>query len=123
MNEKIYSDTYALIEVYKGNPNYDKYKKDINLILNKLNLLEYAYFLIRNNRDDEIKEIFNRLSRYNVDYGEDDLINAAAMKFKFLKQRLSFIDCIGYILAKKHNAKFLTGDERFRHKDNVQFVK
>ena len=50
-------------------------------------------------------------------------IKAAEMKLKFLKQRLSFVDCIGYILAKKNNAKFLTGDERFRHKENVEFVK
>ena len=45
------------------------------------------------------------------------------MKFKFVKQKISFIDCIGYLIAKKNNAKFLTGDEHFRNKDNVEFVK
>jgi len=45
------------------------------------------------------------------------------MKYKFKNQKLSFIDCIGYILAKKHKAKFLTGDEKFKGKENVEFVK
>ena len=123
MTNKFYFDTYALIEIFKGNIKYEKYKKEVGIILNKLNLFEYTYFLIKINRENEIKEIFDKLLRFNVDYDENDLIKSAIMKFKFLKQRLSFIDCIGYVLAKKYNAKFLTGDEKFRHKENVEFVK
>ena len=123
MTDKFYFDTYALIEIFKGNIKYEKYKKEVGIILNKLNLFEYTYFLIKINRENEIKEIFDKLLRFNVDYDENDLIKSAIMKFKFLKQRLSFIDCIGYVLAKKYNAKFLTGDEKFRHKENVEFVK
>lgn len=123
MSERFYFDTYALVEIFKGNPNYEKYKKDIYLIINKLNLLEYAYFLIRNNKQNEIKEFFERFSGFNVDYDEEDLIKAALMKYQFKNQKLSFIDCIGYILAKKHKVKFLTGDEKFIGKENVEFVK
>ena len=122
MNEYFF-DTYALIELYKSNPKYEKYKKGIGMIINKLNLLEYAYFLMREGRQSEVKEIFEKLSRFNVDYDEELLIKAAEMKFGFLKERLSFIDCIGYFLAKKNNAKFLTGDEKFRNMGNVEFVK
>ena len=45
------------------------------------------------------------------------------MKFYHLKKRISFIGGIGYLLAKKRNAKFLTGDEQFKDFDNVEFVK
>ena len=38
-------------------------------------------------------------------------------------EKLSFIDCIGYYLAKKNKAKFLTGDEKFKNMENVEFVK
>ena len=122
MNEYFF-DTYALIEIYKSNPNYEKYQKYIGMIINRLNLLEYAYFLMREGRQSEVTEIFEKLSRFNVDYDNELLIEAAKMKLKFAKERLSFADCIGYHLAKKHNAKFLTGDEKFRNIDNVEFVK
>ena len=122
MNDYFF-DTYALIEIYKSNPKYEKYQKDIGMIINKLNLLEYAYFFMREGRQSEVKEIFEKLSRFNVDYDNELLAEAAKMKLKFLKERLSFIDCIGYLLAKKHNAKFLTGDEKFKNKENVEFVK
>ena len=123
MAEAYYFDTYALIEIGKGNPNYEPYKKDIKVLLNRLNLLELSYFLIREGRSNETKEIFGKFARFNVDYDEGILLNSAEMKFKNLKQRISFIDCIGYNLAKKHNAKFLTGDESFRNMENVEFVK
>ena len=44
-------------------------------------------------------------------------------KFKFKKEKLSYIDCLGYEVAKKLKIKFLTGDEGFRDKENVEFVK
>ena len=123
MTRRFYFDTYALIEIGKHNPNFRPYKEGITVLLSKLNLFELSYYLIKNGRETEAKEIFMEYSRFNVDYDDNDLIKAAKMKFKFLKERLSFIDCIGYILAKKNNAKFLTGDGRFRNKDNVEFVK
>ena len=123
MANKFFFDTYALIEIGKGNKKYEPYKEEVIVLLNKLNLLEFSYFLIREGKGDKAKEIFNKYARFNVDYDEEILLNAAEMKFKFLKERLSFIDCIGYFIAKRHNAKFLTGDEKFRSKDNVEFVK
>mgnify|MGYP001571332325 CR=1 FL=1 len=123
MTKRFYFDTYALIEIGKSNLKYEPYKDDVQILLNTLNLFEMSFFLIRENKENEIQGIFDNYSRFNVDYDKDDLINAAKMKFEFLKQRLSFIDCIGYILAKKHKVKFLTGDEKFKGKENVEFVK
>ena len=120
---KFYFDTYALIEIYKGNPKFEKYREGIKIILNKLNLFELAYVLFKEGKKNDIKDAFQNYSKFNVDYDNVALAEAAEMKFKHLKERLSFIDCIGYILAKKNNAKFLTGDEKFRHKENVEFVK
>jgi len=123
MTRAFFFDTYALIEIYKENPNYNYYKEDVIILLNRLNLMEFSYFLIKSKRQAEIQEIFKKYLRFNIDYDAEVLTEAAEMKFKFLKERLSFIDCIGYVLAKKHKAKFLTGDEKFRHKENVEFVK
>ncbi len=123
MVKRLFMDTYAIIEIYKGNAKYEVYKKDFAFLLNKLNLLEFAYFLIREGKEADISLLFEGLLKYNIDYDKQILIMSAEMKFKYLKQRLSFVDCIGYLLAKKHDAKFLTGDEHFRHMDNVEFVK
>lgn len=123
MTKRFYFDTYALVEIGKGAPKYEDFREGIVILLNRLNLLELSYYLIKQGRKEEAKEIFDKYSKYNVDYDDEILIKAAEMKLKFLKERLSFIDCIGYLLAKKNNAKFLTGDERFRNKDNVEFVK
>jgi len=123
MIKQFYFDTYALIEISKGNPGYEPYKEGVKVMLSNLNLLEFSYFLIREGKGKDVKEIFNNFSKFNVDYDEEILIKSAEMKFKFLKERISFIDCIGYFIAKKNNVKFLTGDEKFRHKDNVEFVK
>jgi len=123
MIKQFYFDTYALIEISKGSPKYKQYKEEVKVMLNNLNLLEFSYFLIKEGKEKEIIEIFNKFLKFNVEYDKDILIKAAEMKFKFLKERLSFIDCIGYNIAKKYNVKFLTGDEKFRNKENVEFVK
>lgn len=120
---KFFFDTYALIEISKGNPNYASYKGGIRIVLNKLNILEYIYFLIKENKEEQINDAFNNLSKFNVDYDNKTLVEAAKMKFKFSKEKLSFIDCIGYCIAKKQGIKFLTGDEKFSDKEDVEFVK
>ena len=40
-----------------------------------------------------------------------------------IKRKPSYIDCIGYMVAKRLNIKFLTGDKDFEDLDNVKFVK
>ena len=88
-----------------------------------LNLMELAYFLIRENRENEIGEVFDKLSKFSVPYDKEIIIRAAKMKHKYRKEKLSMTDCIGYELSKKYKCKFLTGDEKFEDKDNVEFVK
>ena len=39
------------------------------------------------------------------------------------KRKLSYVDCLGYILAGMNGAKFLTGDNQFKDLQNVEFVK
>ena len=123
MSKTFYFDTYALIEIGKDNPSYIPYEKGVKIMLNKLNLLELMLFLIRENREHEIDEKFAQLSKFNIDYDDEILKKVAQMKHAYAKERLSYIDCIGYQIAKKHKVKFLTGDEKFKNKENVEFVK
>lgn len=123
MTKTFFFDTYALIELGKNNPGYRSYKEGVKIVLTELNLLELTYFLLREGKRNEIDEIFEKLSRFSVPYDKDILVSAAEMKFKYKTEKLSFVDCIGYELARRHGCKFLTGDEKFRNKKNVEFVK
>ena len=48
---------------------------------------------------------------------------ANEFRLKNYRRDLSYVDCIGYILARKLNAKFLTGDKQFENFEGVEFVK
>ena len=123
MTSTFFFDTYALIEIGKNNPNYEPYKKNVKIFISMLNLMELAFFLIKEKREEEIEEIFNKLSRFAISYNKEILVGAAKMKHQYNKEKLSYIDCIGYLLARQQKIKFLTGDEKFRNKKDVEFVK
>ena len=55
----------------------------------------------------------------------DDETLKEAIRFRKEKKKknMSYTDCIGYVYAKKHGMKFLTGDKEFAHLENVEFVK
>ena len=48
-----------------------------------------------------------------------------ANEFRLLNKsrKLSYADCIGYIIARRYGLKFLTGDKQFSDMPNVEFVK
>ncbi len=115
-------DTYAFMEIIVGNPNYNRFK-NCYIITTKLNLMELHYTLLR---------IYNReIADYYYDYFlkfvkdvEDDIIkNANEFKLFYKKRNISYIDCIGYFMAKRFGIKFLTGDKEFEDLVNVEFVK
>lgn len=116
-------DTYAFFEVICNNKDYEKFMYGINLITTRFNLMELYYgLLLKYNKN--VAELYYDI---NLDYCIDvtDEIIKEAMIFRAVdkKRNLSYIDCIGYVLAKKVGARFLTGDKEFEYLDNVEFVK
>ncbi len=122
MNETIFLDTYAIIEIIEGNKNYERYI-DCKAVLTKLNLFELHYTLIRKHGEKIAKEQFDKYSSYELDFDNKVIIEAAKFRFAFRKQNISMTDCIGYITAKKLGIKFLTGDKQFEFLPDVEFVK
>ena len=118
---KLFFDTCALIEITKENPKFEIYK-NTKTLMTDLNFMEYAFYLLKIGEEKDIKESFEKFSASIIGYDHEIIIEAAKMKFKYKHEKLSFTDCIGYILAKKHGAKFLTSDGKFKNKDNVEFV-
>ena len=116
------ADTYALIELLKGNADYKPYLKHL-LVTTQFNLIELYYSLLK----DFGKHIADKYLRLYSEFVVP-ISNSAieiGMKFKLLhkKEKLSYVDCIGYTIARITEIPFLTGDSQFEGMENVEFVR
>ncbi len=120
MSNFFFLDTYAIFEIIFGNKSYEKFKDKL-LVTSIFNLAELNYNL----KKDFSKGVSDRLTKEYSEILEDieidDLILASDLRTK--NRKLSLPDCIGYVVAKRIGAKFLTGDKEFEKMSNVEFVK
>ena len=119
---KYFLDTYALIEIIKGNPNYAKYSDKI-AVMTRYNLIEFYYSCISEYSSEVARLLYLKFKECIISIEDDVIFEAMAMKKKLKKTNLSYVDCIGYICAKKMNILFLTGDKEFKNLPGVEFVK
>lgn len=123
MNKEIFFfDSYAIIEIIKGNINYLNYA-DAIIIITQLNLFEVYYGILREGTEYDADLFMRKYRQYVLDYDESVIKNAAKFRLEYKKRNLSMTDCIGYCLAKKWGIKFLTGDKEFERMEQVEFVK
>ena len=120
---KYFFDSYAIVEVIEGNENYSRFK-DFPITTTTLTVAEVYYYLLREHNEQTadywIKNLnFELISLIKLHIA----VNATKFKFKNKKENLSYADCIGYMLSKELDIKFLTGDSKFKNKENVEFVK
>lgn len=116
------ADTYALVEIIKGNNNYKDFL-DYNLITTKLNIMELYYHCLRYHDQEVANRYLKLFFQFVVPISIDSIKMGMQFKLKYRKEKLSYIDCVGYALASELGIKFLTGDCKFEDKQNVEFVK
>ncbi len=115
-------DTYAIMSLIEGDENYNKYKNDI-ITTSILNLAELHNIFLRSH-GKQTADYWTKKMNFNfLEIDKDSIIKAVEFRFEKRKENLSLTDCVGYILALKNNIKFLTGDEKFESKKNVEFVR
>ena len=123
---RLFADTYALIELLKGNPNYENYAH-ADLIATEFNILELAYALFRDFGRDEaakvVKLVRDRIEILPTD--DSDYLDASEFRKSGNKtgKKLSLIDALGYSCSRKLRIKFLTGDREFIEMENVEYIK
>ncbi len=117
-----FADTYALIELLGGNPNYKHYLKHI-LITTKFNLVELYYHFLHDYGKETADKYLDLYSKFVIPITYSSIKKGMEFKLKNKKKKLSYVDCIGYALALELGIKFLTGDKKFENKDNVEYVK
>ena len=122
MTEIFLADTYALIEIIKGSPRYRRFLS-FHLVITEHNLIELYYHCLHDH-GKETAVMYQQLYRGNVVPISDSTIQLAMeIKLRFKHEKLSYADCMGYARAIELGVKFLTGDQKFSDKENVEFVK
>lgn len=122
MDEAYFFDTYAIIEIIKGNQNYLKYK-DASAAITIFNVVELHYALLREYSSVLADAVAGKYSQFQVEIDFEIIKKANALKLQHRKRNLSAADVIGYATAQKLGIKFLTGDEDFKDMGGVEFVK
>jgi len=115
-------DSYALIEIIKGNSKYKKYLKETT-ITTRLNLMELYYYLLRKKGERRAEYYYDYYLPTCITIPDNVIKDAMKFKLKYKNKKLSYVDCIGYILSLQLGIKFLTGDKEFKDFKNVEFVK
>lgn len=119
---KYFYDSFAIIELLKGNPKYTKYFSEHEGITTFHNANEVYYIMLREEGEEKAKIAFDFLRQITINLDFDVIEEAMKFRFKNKKSKFSYADCLGYITAKKNNLVFLTGDSGFKNFPNVEFV-
>ena len=115
-------DTYALMEIIKGNKNYLQYINS-KIVITSFILAELCYTSIRQYGLEKANSYVDQYSKFVQNIDNEIIKEAMNFRYGNIKKKLSIADCIGYILSKKLDIKFLTGDKEFKDLENVEFVK
>jgi predicted nucleic acid-binding protein len=113
-------------EYLRGNDAYREYFfRQHELSTSLLNLIELYYILLKDEDEQEADKSFLAFKQFEVEMIDDDV--RRAMKFRLAckakKENISYSDAIGYTMAKRLDANFLTGDDAFKGKPQVEFLK
>ena len=118
----LFCDTYALIEIIGGNKAFNRYGDEL-LVTSEFNLIELYYHFLRNYGKDNAERCFNHWLEFCVKIPHSAIKFGMEIKLENKKEKLSYIDCIGYAFSLQNNVPFLTGDSKFKNKIGVEFVK
>ena len=121
-DDAYFFDTYAVIEIIEGNPRHAPYQ-DCAASLTIFNLAEIYWVALNRLGKAQADEIYEEYRPAVADVDDATLKEAIQFRKTHKKRDLSYADCIGYIYAKRHGMKFLTGDKEFEDLPNVEFVK
>jgi uncharacterized protein len=118
---KYFFDAYAIIEITKGNSNYKPYL-DSEIIINNFTFAELCYAWLKDKKAD-FNNYSKKYSKHIASVRPEWIKEAMKFRIKWKDRKVSVPDCIGYIMAKELDIKFLTGNKEFKDLDNVEFVK
>lgn len=117
---KRFLDTFALVEIERGNRAYRGFHEDA--ATGVLNLLELHVALCRLGDKAEADLAFRSLRSAAVDATDEELLAASAFKRAHPRIKYSYADALGYAIARSRGWPFVTGDRAFKGVEGVEFV-
>ena len=114
-------DTYALMEIIQGNNSYFPYINS-SFVINNFIFAELCYNLFKD-KDKNAKQHIAKFAKYIGSVKPEWIEEAMEFRLKWKDRKVSITDCVGYIMAKNLEIKFLTGDKEFEDMENVEFIK
>ena len=115
-------DSYAIIELLKGNISYAPYRSAA-IITTKLNIFEVYYILLRELGEESADTFLKDYYQFAIEYDDGVIRESTHYKLLHNTRNLSMTDCIGYAVSIRMGIRFLTGDKEFKELNNVEFVK
>ena len=114
-------DTYALIEIAIGNPNFAGLISQ-DIVITDITIAEFYFVMLQKYDDSTAQFWYKKFEPYCSLVLKDILIKAVKFRYVNKKEELSFFDCVGYIFSVEYNHQFVTGDKAFKSKKNVLFM-
>ncbi len=122
MGREYFLDTYALIEILRGNALYKQLLNE-TCHTTMMNLLELHYILLKDFSAEKSDEIITTYKPLCIPVTLADIQLASRYRKKRSKNQLSYIDCLGYSTAQNNTFVFVTGDKEFAGESGVKFMK
>lgn len=118
-------DSYAIIEMARGNSHYSPYRYDTSLTASP-QLLEAFYILLEQGYEELAIASLRRLSSIAVYPPLTIIPNVARFRLSCkgaTGRRFSYADALGYVYARERGYTFLTGAHEFEGLPGVEFVR
>lgn len=119
---KYFFDSYAIIELVKGNPSYARFSDEL-VVITIFNLVEIYWSFVLDFGEEKAKELYLHFKECVVPIPDSVIQDAITFRKENKRKNLSYADCLGYIYARQNNLLFLTGDKEFQGLEHVVFVK
>jgi len=114
-------DTYILVELVKGNRRFQRFEAE-EVKTSHLNMGELYYALLRDYNKKTAQHWHRQFADFLLPASLTVILRAMELRFAHRRRGFSFIDCVGYELAKEYGLVFLTGDRAFKGLENAEVV-
>ena len=87
--------------------------------------MEIYFAVLKDYGEAAAEQAYSASAKYEIEFGDDDVKEGIKRRLALRKKKLnlSYADALGYTVALRLKAKFLTGDEAFEKLENVEYVK
>ncbi len=118
-------DSYAMLEIARVNPKYRSFIGE-SVITSRSNLLEVYCILLEHEEEALAKMVLEILGPIAADLPLELIPKVAYFRRRrrgATGRRFSYVDALGYVIARENAFTFLTGAHEFEGFPEVRFVR